>query len=85
LSIADTQYLSLLTYFNTVKGRCTLWGNLLSLERRYSRSTEAAVELLGHERPFRSQVELRGKITRDVIEEISRIKKEPEWMTRLKA
>jgi Fe-S cluster assembly protein SufB len=59
-------------------------GKPVELREEIFKSTEAAVELLGHERPFKTQVELRGKITRDMIEEISRIKKEPEWMTRLR-
>jgi len=59
-------------------------GKPVELREEIFKSTEAAVELLGYEKPFKTQIELRGRITRDVIEEISRIKKEPEWMTRLR-
>ncbi|MCE4618568.1 MAG: Fe-S cluster assembly protein SufB [Desulfurococcales archaeon] len=44
-----------------------------------------AVDMLGlTSKPYKIEVELRGKITRDVVEEISRIKKEPDWMRRLR-
>ncbi|MEM0334943.1 MAG: Fe-S cluster assembly protein SufB, partial [Thermofilum sp.] len=33
---------------------------------------------------LKPRVELRGRITRSMVEEISRIKKEPEWMLRLR-
>ena len=42
-------------------------------------------EILGWlERPHRAEVELKGKISRSLIEEISKIKKEPDWMRRLR-
>ncbi|MDM7274788.1 MAG: Fe-S cluster assembly protein SufB [Thermoprotei archaeon] len=56
----------------------------VELKEEIFRSTEAAVELLGTEKPIKTEIEIRGRITRDAIEEISRIKKEPEWMTRLR-
>ncbi|MFN4046697.1 MAG: Fe-S cluster assembly protein SufB, partial [Acidilobaceae archaeon] len=56
----------------------------VELKEEIFRSTEAAVELLGREKPIKTEIEIKGKITRDAIEEISRIKKEPEWMTRLR-
>ncbi|ADI31823.1 Fe-S cluster assembly protein SufB [Staphylothermus hellenicus] len=33
---------------------------------------------------YRGKIEIRGKITRDLVEEISRQKKEPDWMRRLR-
>ncbi|MFN3803998.1 MAG: Fe-S cluster assembly protein SufB [Pyrobaculum sp.] len=45
---------------------------------------ESIEEALGHERKFAYQIELRGKITRDMVEEISRVKGEPDWMRRLR-
>ncbi len=33
---------------------------------------------------YRGEVELRGRITRDIVEEISRVKREPDWMRRLR-
>ncbi|MCX8196273.1 MAG: Fe-S cluster assembly protein SufB [Acidilobaceae archaeon] len=59
-------------------------GKPVELREEIFRSTEAAVELLGHERPYRSEIEIRGKISSSAIEEISRIKGEPEWMKRLR-
>ncbi|MCE4601727.1 MAG: Fe-S cluster assembly protein SufB, partial [Desulfurococcales archaeon] len=42
-------------------------------------------EILGWlDKPPRAEVELKGKITRSLVEEISRIKKEPDWMRRLR-
>jgi len=44
-----------------------------------------AADLLGlASRPYKVEVELKGKITRDLVEEISRLKKEPDWMRRLR-
>jgi Fe-S cluster assembly protein SufB len=34
--------------------------------------------------PYKVEVELRGKISRSLVEEISKIKKEPEWMRKLR-
>ncbi len=34
--------------------------------------------------PYKVQVELKGRISRSLVEEISRIKKEPDWMRRLR-
>ncbi|MCE4625462.1 MAG: Fe-S cluster assembly protein SufB [Desulfurococcales archaeon] len=34
--------------------------------------------------PYAREIEIKGKLTRDVVEEISRIKKEPDWMRRLR-
>jgi Fe-S cluster assembly protein SufB len=39
-------------------------------------------EILGTAVPYPKEIELKGKISRDTIEELSRIKKEPEWMLR---
>ena len=41
-------------------------------------------ELLGYASPSRVEVELKGKITRSLVEELSRLKKEPDWMRRLR-
>ncbi len=46
--------------------------------------TEEISNILGHAKPIKWNVELRGRITRDVVEEISRIKGEPDWMRRLR-
>lgn len=46
---------------------------------------EAGVEgVLGFQKPYPKEVEIRGRIERSLIEEISRIKKEPDWMRRLR-
>ena len=43
------------------------------------------VDMLGLTgKPYKIEVELRGKISRSLVEEISRIKKEPDWMRRLR-
>ncbi|HHH99884.1 MAG TPA: Fe-S cluster assembly protein SufB, partial [Thermococcus litoralis] len=39
-------------------------------------------EILGTAVPYPKEIELKGKITRDTVEELSRIKNEPEWMLR---
>ncbi|HDZ35728.1 MAG TPA: Fe-S cluster assembly protein SufB [Thermococcus sp.] len=39
-------------------------------------------EILGTAVPYPKEIELKGKITRDTVEELSRIKNEPEWMRR---
>lgn len=45
----------------------------------------AGVEnLLGRQRPYPKQIEIRGRIEHSLIEEISKVKKEPEWMKRLR-
>lgn len=41
-------------------------------------------ELLGPARKYGKAFEIRGKLTRDLVEEISKEKKEPEWMLRLR-
>ncbi len=41
-------------------------------------------EILGYAKPAPAELVLRGRITRDMIEEISRVKGEPEWMLRLR-
>ncbi|MCE4612852.1 MAG: Fe-S cluster assembly protein SufB [Desulfurococcales archaeon] len=42
-------------------------------------------EILGWlEKPYKAEIELKGKISRSLIEEISKIKKEPDWMRRLR-
>jgi len=41
-------------------------------------------DLLGHARPAPTRITFRGRLTRDVIEEISRVKGEPDWMRRLR-
>ncbi len=45
---------------------------------------ESIEEVLGYEKKFNYQVELRGKITRDMVEEVSKLKGEPDWMRRLR-
>jgi Fe-S cluster assembly protein SufB len=45
---------------------------------------EHASELLGVAKPVPYAVELKGRITRDMVEEISRLKGEPDWMRRLR-
>ncbi|MEM4059479.1 MAG: Fe-S cluster assembly protein SufB, partial [Pyrobaculum sp.] len=45
---------------------------------------ESVEEALGVEKKFSYQVELKGHITRDMVEEISRLKGEPDWMRRLR-
>lgn len=45
---------------------------------------ESVSQLLGVARPVSHEVVLKGKITRDVVEEISRVKGEPDWMRRLR-
>jgi Fe-S cluster assembly protein SufB len=39
-------------------------------------------ELLGVVKPYPKEIEIRGKIERSLVEEISRAKKEPDWMRR---
>lgn len=39
-------------------------------------------EILGTALPYPKEIELKGKITKDVIDELSKIKNEPEWMLR---
>ncbi len=41
-------------------------------------------DILGYASPTKATVELRGKISRSLVEEISRVKKEPDWMRRLR-
>ncbi len=41
-------------------------------------------EILGYSRPIRAEVVLKGKISRELVEEISRLKGEPDWMRRLR-
>lgn len=41
-------------------------------------------DLLGIEKPYPKEIEIRGRIERSLVEEISRIKKEPDWMRRLR-
>ena len=59
-------------------------GSPVEVNEEILKYADIAEQLLGRERPARTEIELRGKISRDVIEEISRIKKEPEWMKRLR-
>jgi len=40
--------------------------------------------VLGRVMPYPKEVEIRGRISRDLIEEISRSKGEPEWMRLLR-
>lgn len=46
--------------------------------------TEEYSSILGRAKPIKWEVEIRGKITRDVIEEISKVRGEPDWMRRLR-
>ncbi|WP_054857228.1 Fe-S cluster assembly protein SufB [Vulcanisaeta sp. JCM 16159] len=46
--------------------------------------SEIYSSILGHAKPIKWELEIRGKITRDVIEEISRVRGEPDWMRRLR-
>ena len=41
-------------------------------------------ELLGRAKEYKKEIEIRGKIGRDLIEEISKSKKEPRWMLNLR-
>ena len=41
-------------------------------------------ELLGFQKPYPKETEIRGRIERSLVEEISRVKKEPNWMRRLR-
>ncbi len=44
-----------------------------------------ALDLMGlTRRPYKVEVELRGRISRSLVEELSRRKKEPDWMRRLR-
>jgi Fe-S cluster assembly protein SufB len=47
-------------------------------------SPSEAEELLEGIKPSKIEVELKGKLTKDIIEEISKIKKEPDWLRRLR-
>ncbi len=46
--------------------------------------TEEYSSILGRAKPIKWEVEIRGRITRDVVEEISRVRGEPDWMRRLR-
>ncbi len=59
-------------------------GDIVELKRELLKDVDLAEQLLGRERPVKTEVEIRGKITRSMVEEISRIKKEPDWMRRLR-
>ena len=59
-------------------------GDVAELKKELLKDIDLAEQLLGRERPIRTEVEIRGKITRSMVEEISRIKKEPDWMRRLR-
>lgn len=59
-------------------------GHPVELDKEIMSHVDVAERLLGRERPIRTEIELRGKITPSSIEELSRIKKEPEWMKRLR-
>ncbi len=59
-------------------------GEMVELKRELLKDVDLAEQLLGREKPIKSEVEIRGKITRSTIEEISRIKGEPDWMRRLR-
>ena len=56
------------------------------MERRLGGGIEAleSRDILGYAAPTRKAVELRGRISRSLVEEISRIKGEPDWMRRLR-
>ncbi|MEM4673240.1 MAG: Fe-S cluster assembly protein SufB [Pyrobaculum sp.] len=56
------------------------------LEHLYSTIShvESIEELLGAEKKFDYRVELKGRITKDMVEEVSRLKGEPDWMRRLR-
>jgi len=41
-------------------------------------------ELLGYAHPVEWEVTIKGRITRDTVEELSKIKREPDWMRRLR-
>ncbi|MEB3825061.1 MAG: Fe-S cluster assembly protein SufB, partial [Desulfurococcales archaeon] len=41
-------------------------------------------DVLGYAKPFKSRLIIKGRLTRSTIEEISRAKKEPDWMRRLR-
>ncbi|BEP16696.1 Fe-S cluster assembly protein SufB [Pyrofollis japonicus] len=40
--------------------------------------------ILGFQKPYPKEIEIRGRIERGLVEEISRIKKEPDWMRRFR-
>ncbi|MCC6009861.1 MAG: Fe-S cluster assembly protein SufB [Fervidicoccaceae archaeon] len=53
----------------------------LQLKKTFSGGIE---EILGLATKYEKSFEIKGKISRELVEEISRIKKEPEWMKRLR-
>jgi Fe-S cluster assembly protein SufB len=59
-------------------------GDVVELKKELLKDVDLAEQLLGRERPVKTEIEIRGKITRSMVEEISRIKKEPDWMRRLR-
>ncbi len=54
----------------------------VSLDKELFRTLEKSESVTGV--PYSREIEIKGKITRDMIEEISRLKKEPDWMRRLR-
>ena len=52
------------------------------LDEELFKSLERSEEIEGA--PYQREIEIRGRLTRDVVEEISRIKGEPDWMRRLR-
>ena len=56
----------------------------VDLEREGILPAKMADEILGWAKPAPTEVEIRGRISRSLVEEISRIKKEPDWMRRLR-
>lgn len=57
---------------------------MVSQEARQLLETVSPEELLGWAKPYKGEIEIRGRISRGLVEEISRIKGEPEWMRRLR-
>ena len=53
------------------------------VELEVSRAEEY-LNILGYAKPIKWEVEVRGRVARDVVEEISRIRGEPDWMRRLR-
>ena len=45
---------------------------------------EEYLNILGYAKPIKWEIEVRGRVARDVVEEISRIRGEPDWMRRLR-
>lgn len=56
----------------------------VDLEREGILPAHMADEILGWAKPVPAALEIRGRISRSLVEEISKVKKEPEWMRLLR-